>query len=160
MFQSFGESARIMTVIRRSKATDLPALFVIWRDAVRSTHTFLTEADIEFYSRQVRDQYLPSCSFWVAVGADDEPQGFMGMTGSKIDALFVHPAHHGQGIGRALIDHAASLSHNLTVDVNEQNEGACSFYGRLGFRRIGRSELDDSGRPFPLLHLARHGEPP
>jgi putative acetyltransferase len=39
--------------------------------------------------------------------------------------------------------------------VNEQNEGACAFYRKLGFRQVGRSELDDSGRPFPILHLAR-----
>ncbi len=77
------------------------------------------------------------------------------MTGSKIDALFIDPRRHGQGIGRALVDHAASLSSNLTVDVNEQNEGACAFYEKLGFRQIGRSELDGSGRPFPILHLAR-----
>jgi putative acetyltransferase len=28
------------------------------------------------------------------------------------------------------------------------------FYERLGFKRIGRSPLDDAGRPYPLLHLA------
>ena len=77
------------------------------------------------------------------------------MTGSKIDALFIDPAYQGQGVGRALVDHAASLSHGLTVDVNEQNEGACAFYRKLGFHQMGRSEFDDSGRPFPILHLAR-----
>jgi putative acetyltransferase len=146
-----------MSHIRPSTPADLPALFEIWHDAVRATHTFLTEADIAFYAQQVRDHYLPSCTFWVAAGPNDEPRGFMGMTGSKIDALFVHPVHHGLGTGRALVAHAASLGDHLTVDVNEQNEGACSFYRRLGFRQIGRSELDDSGRPFPILHLERRG---
>ena len=144
-----------MTSIRPSRQSDLPALFDIWHEAVRATHQFLSEQDIAFYAQQVRDAYLPSCPFWVAVGHDDEPRGFLGMTGAKIDALFIHPKHHGQGIGRALVDHAASISSNLTVDVNEQNEGACAFYKKIGFRQIGRSELDGSGRPFPLLHLAR-----
>ncbi len=144
-----------MMTIRSSKPSDLPVLFDIWHDAVRATHSFLSEKDIAFYAQQVRDAYLPSCPFWVAVGPDDTPRGFLGMTGGKIDALFIHPRHHGQGIGRALIDHAASISSHLTVDVNEQNEGACAFYTKLGFRRTGRSELDDSGQPFPLLHLAR-----
>ncbi|WP_134496689.1 acetyltransferase [Microvirga pakistanensis] len=144
-----------MTKIRPSRSSDVPALFTIWHDAVRATHSFLGEADIAFFAQQVRDSYLPSGSFWVAVGDDDEPQGFLGMTGSKVDALFIHPAHHGQGIGRALIDHAAALAGALTVDVNEQNEGACIFYKKIGFRQIGRSEFDDSGQPFPLLHLAR-----
>jgi putative acetyltransferase len=144
-----------MTTIRSSKPSDLPFLFDIWHAAVRATHTFLTEQDIAFYAEQVRDAYLPSCSFQVAVGDSDQPRGFLGMTGSKIDALFIDPAHHGQGIGRALVDHAASLSHGLRVDVNEQNQGACAFYRKLGFRQVGRSELDDSGRPFPILHLER-----
>jgi putative acetyltransferase len=144
-----------MTTTRPSNPSDLPFLFDIWHAAVRATHRFLTEQDIAFYAEQVRDTYLPSCRFRVAVGGDDRPRGFLGMTGSKIDALFIDPAHHGQGIGRALVDYAASLSDRLTVDVNEQNEGACAFYRKLGFRQVGRSELDDSGRPFPILHLAR-----
>lgn len=144
-----------MITIRPSKPSDLPALFTIWHDAVRATHTFLSEKDIAFYAEQVRDAYLPSCPFWVAVGSNDEPRGFLGMTGSKIDSLFIHPQHHGEGIGRALVGHAASLSQDLSVDVNEQNEGACAFYKKLGFCQIGRSELDDSGQPFPILHLAR-----
>jgi putative acetyltransferase len=144
-----------MITIRPSNPYDLPALFNIWYDAVRATHAFLSEDDIAFYAQQVRDAYLPSCPFFVAVGSDDEPRGFLGMTGSKIDALFIDPKHHGQGIGRALVNHAASISSSLTVDVNEQNEGACAFYEKLNFQRIGRSERDDSGKPFPILHLAR-----
>ncbi|MCB8821033.1 acetyltransferase [Microvirga rosea] len=144
-----------MILIRPSTPQDLPALFVIWKEAVSATHSFLTESDIAFYAEQVRDSYLPSQSFWVAVDSEGHPTGFMGMTGPKIDALFVHPSNHGQGIGRALVDHAASLEAGLLVDVNEQNEGACSFYGKLGFRQIGRSDLDDSGKPFPILKLER-----
>ncbi len=66
------------------------------------------------------------------------------------------PALHGQGLGRQLLDHVicADPSTAWTVDVNEQNPGATRFYERYGFVRIGRSELDASGRPFPLLHLA------
>ncbi|RDI59950.1 putative acetyltransferase [Microvirga subterranea] len=130
-------------------------MFTIWHEAVRATHTFLTDADIEFFATQVRDLYLPSQPFWVAVGNSDEPLGFMGMTDATIDSLFVHPAQHGRGIGTALVTHAASRADELMVDVNEQNEGACAFYRKLGFRQIGRSELDPSGKPFPILHLVR-----
>ena len=144
-----------MVAIRLSRPQDLPALFRVWENAVRATHSFLLEEDLVFYAREVRDQYLPAHRFWVATGVDDEPLGFMGMTGSKIDALFVDPSCHGRGIGRALVDHAASLAGDLTVDVNEQNGGARSFYEKLGFRRIGRSDLDEAGQPYPILHLAR-----
>ncbi|SEK81631.1 hypothetical protein SAMN05518856_10534 [Paenibacillus sp. OK003] len=33
------------------------------------------------------------------------------------------------------------------------NAGAARFYEKMGFVQMGRSELDGSGNPFPLLHL-------
>jgi len=44
-----------------------------------------------------------------------------------------------------------------TTDVNEQNSQAVGFYGKMGFKRTGRSPVDDQGRPYPLIHL-RHDE--
>ncbi|UKJ71879.1 acetyltransferase [Azospirillum brasilense] len=143
-----------MIPIRSSRPDDAPALFAVWLAAVRSTHDFLSEEDIGFYADLVRDQYLPSAALMVAVDGDDRPVGFLGMSGCRIDTLFVDPAWHGQGIGRALVAYALDSGQGLTVDVNEQNSAARAFYRRLGFREIGRSALDDSGRPFPLLHLA------
>ena len=37
--------------------------------------------------------------------------------------------------------------------MNEQNPQALGFYERLGFRPYKRTELDEQGRPFPLLYL-------
>lgn len=52
-----------------------------------------------------------------------------------------------------LLDHAARLKGALTVDVNEQNPEAVRFYEALGFELVGRSPVDDAGRPFPILHM-------
>jgi putative acetyltransferase len=41
------------------------------------------------------------------------------------------------------------------VNVNEQNAQAVGFYSRSGFVVVGRSELDDAGRPYPLLHMSK-----
>lgn len=126
----------------------------IWHRAVRATHRFLTEEDIAFYHEMVRGGALRGVELWVHLDDRYEPIGFIGLDGTKIEMLFVDPSRHGQGIGSRLIRHAQALKGNrLQVDVNEQNDGACSFYERLGFARTGRSELDGSGRPFPLLHL-------
>ncbi|WP_373371514.1 GNAT family N-acetyltransferase [Microvirga sesbaniae] len=77
----------------------------------------------------------------------------MGMTGAMIDALFVAPGQHGKGIGRLLVQYAREREGALTVDVNEQNEGARAFYRRLDFQELGRSERDGSGRSFLLIHM-------
>jgi len=37
--------------------------------------------------------------------------------------------------------------------LNEQNEQSLAFYLRLGFKVEGRSEVDSTGKPFPLLHM-------
>ncbi|RTE10228.1 acetyltransferase [Paenibacillus whitsoniae] len=127
----------------------------IWYRAVVRTHTFLTSAEIEFYHQIVRNGALEEVEIWIELNEDLEPIGFIGMDGSKIEMLFVDPDYHGCGTGRRLIKHVEALKGaNLRVDVNEQNDSAYGFYQRLGFVRIGRSELDSSGNPFPLLHLA------
>jgi putative acetyltransferase len=59
----------------------------------------------------------------------------------------------GRGVGRQLVRHARSLWPELTVDVNEQNDAARRFYAACGFVVAGRSELDEQGRPYPLLHM-------
>lgn len=143
-----------MIAIRPSRSGDAPRLFEIWRDAVAATHHFLAGEDRATIAGLVRDRYLPAAELWVATDASGRPLAFLGMTGAKVDALFVDPAAHGRGIGRALMDHARALAGGpLDVDVNEQNPGAVAFYERLGFRRTGRSPRDDDGRPYPLLHL-------
>jgi hypothetical protein len=45
------------------------------------------------------------------------------------------------------------------VDVSEQNTAARGFYEHLGFRVVGRSPLDPSGRPIPVLHMRRESRP-
>ena len=46
----------------------------------------------------------------------------------------------------------------LGIYVNEQNEQAVGFYKKVGFKVTGRSEVDDLGKPYPLLNLAYVGE--
>ncbi len=142
-----------MIRLRPSTAADVAANFAIWRGAVLATHHFLTPEDFATIEALVRDDYLPAAAFTVAVDADDRPLGFMGMTDAHIDALFVAPEAHGQGVGSALMAYARGLHPVLTVDVNEQNGGAVGFYHHRGFEAFGRSPTDDAGRPYPLLHL-------
>ncbi len=63
----------------------------------------------------------------------------------------------GCGVGRMLVKHALSMAPELTTNVNEQNEQAVGFYKKVGFKVTGRSEVDDLGKPYPLLNLAYVG---
>lgn len=141
--------------IRSSRSSDFPHTLDIWRSAVVATHDFLSAEDFAAIEEMVAAHYLPQAELWIAADDDDIALGFMGMTGAQIDSLFVHADGHGRGVGRALVEHAAGLHPVLTVDVNEQNISGAGFYARLGFVTIGRSPVDDDGRPYPLLHLRR-----
>jgi putative acetyltransferase len=103
---------------------------------------------------QVRD-YLASSEpeFWVLCDDSGVIRGFLGMSGSKMDSLFLAPEFQRRGAGRRLVLHAHALHGELTVDVNEQNVAARGFYEACGFVVAGRSEWDDQGRPYPLVHL-------
>lgn len=88
----------------------------------------------------------------------DQPVGFMLLSGQHMDALFIDPDVRGCGVGRMLVEHALSMAPELTTNVNEQNEQAVGFYKKVGFKVTGRSEVDDLGKPYPLLNLAYVGE--
>ena len=143
--------------IRPARAEDHPALVALWERSVRTTHDFLTEADIVALRPLVREALSDDAlELWVLTERADVPIGFMGLAGHDIAALFLEPARRGQGGGRRLVTHAQELRDgDLTVDVNEQNPAARGFYEALGFVVVGRSPLDDAGRPFPILHMRR-----
>jgi putative acetyltransferase len=124
----------------------------IWLRSVKATHTFLTEQDIHALLPEVRDVALAKLELWVLCSGE-RAIGFLGLSGSKVEALFLAPESLRLGGGRMLLDHARRLKGALTVDVNEQNAEAVRFYETCGFTVTRRSPVDSSGRPFPLLHM-------
>lgn len=141
-----------MIAIRSSRPEDGLRAVEIWRAAVDATHHFLTPESRAEIDLAVQD-FLPGTDMTLAVDEADRPIGFMIAGEGRMDALFVDPACHGRGVGRALVAHALAESPVLTTDVNEQNPAALAFYEHVGFVRTGRSETDDQGRPYPLIHL-------
>lgn len=146
----------------------LPSLVSCWRASVEATHTFLTPADIEHIAHYVPDAiksvaHLVVCfndgddsdGDGVNDGADNASNimGFIGVEGAQVEMLFIDPAFRGQGIGTKLLNYAIQTYHPTLVDVNEQNEQAVGFYLHYGFHLIGRSETDNAGDPFPILHM-------
>jgi putative acetyltransferase len=143
--------------IRRSRPGDVARVIEIWRGAVDATHDFLTAADREEIDAAAC-AYLVEASLWVVVDRTDRPTAFSAVTGSNMDALFVAAEARRMGLGSMLVRHALSLSPSLSTQVNEQNSPAMRFYLKLGFKPVRRDAHDDSGRPYPIVHLVRDDE--
>ena len=130
-------------------------LLEVWEASVRATHHFLSESDIQFFKPLVLQELFALEHLLCVRDLQGRLLGFVGVTGAKMEALFIDPSCHGAGVGRTLARHAVVELGATAVDVNEQNERAVAFYRRLGFEVEGRSELDGTGKPFPLLHMRR-----
>ncbi|AZS41813.1 putative N-acetyltransferase YjaB [Microbacterium oxydans] len=131
---------------------EYPALVAIWRSAVDATHDFLAEADRNAIEARLASDYFPAVALSVAE-REGRPVGFFGVLDGKLEMLFVDAAARGGGIGTVLLAHAIEERGVTAVDVNEQNVSAAGFYVHRGFEVVGRSETDEAGRLYPLLHL-------
>lgn len=139
--------------ISLADAADLPQIFTVWESAVRATHAFLAEADIQLLIPLVKEGLAHFGPIHYLRDADGLVVAFMGVEKAKIEMLFVHAAQRGRGAGRILTEYAIGELGARLVDVNEQNGQAIGFYAHLGFRPCGRSPLDSSGNPFPIIHM-------
>lgn len=126
-------------------------LVVIWEDAVRETHLFLSNNEVENIKTYV-PMALKNIETLLVAKIEDEV-GFIGVENSKIEMLFVAPKNHGQGIGRSLIEYVIKNYNIKQVGVNEQNPKAVGFYEHLGFKTYRRDEKDGQGNSYPILHM-------
>jgi putative acetyltransferase len=143
--------------VRPARPEDHEALLALWERSVRATHHFLTEDDITTLRPLVAQELAGTeIGWWVLVSGTDAPCGFLGYTPDRIEALFIDPAHRGQGGGTLLIEQAERLATGpLAVEANEQNPEAVGFYKAQGFQVVSRTDTDSGGRPFPLLQMRR-----
>lgn len=147
---------RPLTIRPYAPASDLDRCMTIWRKASEVGHPFLAPSMLDADAALVREKYMPAADILVAV-IGGEVSGFIALLGSFIGGLFVDPSRHGQGIGKALVLEARRGQPILDVDVYEANADARAFYARLGFKKNGRRERDDQGRPLPLIALRLGG---
>lgn len=141
-------------VIEPAIKHDYPELIMIWEAAVRATHHFLKEEDLQLFKQLIFDQYFDAVDLYVAKDENGRLLGFMGIVEHHLEMLFVHPDAHGKGLGKQLLNDAVNKLGVTHVDVNEANEKALQFYLHFGFEQFKRSETDGMGKPYPILHLA------
>tara|TARA_A100000171_G_scaffold51216_1_gene64876 strand:- start:1723 stop:2160 length:438 start_codon:yes stop_codon:yes gene_type:complete len=132
---------------------EFPAIVDVWEASVRATHHFLKEEDILYFKPLILNEYLKAVDLRCVRNSNNNIIGFLGVAEQNIEMLFIHPDARGKGIGKILTQYAIRTLHSSKVDVNEDNEQAVGFYQNMGFKIIGRSELDGTGKPYPILHM-------
>ena len=141
-----------------AEITDRPPQLVeqlleVWERSVRATHLFLSAGEIEEIKSYVPQALREVPRVIVAWREDGTPAGFMGVDGQKLEMLFLAPEERGRGLGRELVRYGVERFGVREVTVNEQNPQARGFYERMGFCVCRRSELDEQGRPYPILDM-------
>ncbi len=139
-------------MIVSAKVKDYPEIVNVWELSVRATHDFLPEEYLQEI-KQLLPSLLPHVRLFVWRHEDGTIKGFTGVAEQKMEMLFIHPESRGQGIGRQLAHFCIYQLNADQVDVNEQNEQAVNFYKKMGYKLIGRKDLDSMGRPFPILEM-------
>ena len=124
-----------------------------WESSVRATHDFLSEEDIMLIKPYVKEGAKHVGKFLCVRDEEKTIKAFMGIEDFKIEMLFVSDKCRGKGIGKSLVEYAVKTLNVNYVDVNEQNPQALGFYEHVGFEVFKKSEFDEQGNPFPILHM-------
>ncbi len=128
-------------------------LIDVWEKAVRSSHHFLSEEDLNYYRPLIRDIYFDAVDLYVL--RNPNVAAFMGLSEDMVEMLFVLPSEQGKGYGSALLNFAFEEKRIRKIDVNEQNTTAYQFYINRGYHAVSRDEVDADGKPYPIIHLER-----
>ena len=134
---------------------DIDEILATWESAVRATHDFLSEKDIISIKPQVEEGLKYVENLLCVRDENNVIKAFMGVDNFKIEMLFVNNDSRGKGIGKKFVKYTLEKLKVRYVDVNEQNPEAFGFYKHLGFQVFERSEFDEQGNPFPILHMKR-----
>ncbi|PIF44588.1 putative acetyltransferase [Chryseobacterium sp. 52] len=139
--------------IRLAQAEDYPRIMEIWESAVQATHDFLAEADFMYFKEAIPGDYLPNLEVYLII-ENDKSEGFASVADGNLEMLFIHNDTRGKGYGKKLYEFMKEKTGLTKVDVNEQNPQAIGFYEKMGFKKIGRSEKDGSGKDYPIIHMS------
>lgn len=131
----------------------LESLLNIGEASVRTTHLFLSDVEINQIKKYVPQAFSDVERLTAAADASGKPVAFMGVTGERLEMLFVAPEVRGTGIGKQLLLHGIESYGVREVTVNEQNPQAIGFYEHMGFATYKRTDFDKEGNPYPLLYM-------
>lgn len=147
-------AVRIIDIHERTSEL-ISQLTGVWEQSVKATHLFLSESEIAEIKLCIPMALQDIAHLIVVENEDGYPVGFIGIENQTIEMLFISPEYRGKGIGKKFIQYGIEMFSINEVTVNEQNPQAIGFYEHMGFAAYKRTDLDEQGRPYPLLYMER-----
>lgn len=149
-------------VLRVATPSDAPLLTALGRRLFEDTFApHNTPEDMAIYlaeafgeAKQRAELLEPGATWWIAEDASGEPAGYVrlrmgaGHPGvqanrpAEVSRLYADRAHHGRGVGAALLARCIAEARRQGADVLwlgvwEHNVRAIAFYEKTGFRTVG-----------------------
>jgi ribosomal protein S18 acetylase RimI-like enzyme len=156
--------------IIKATADYIDALTQLHIDGLKQSYAHIATQD--YFDTLTHESYAKKWQKWIddpesltalALNEHDVPVGLMvygrlrtpppgsssirPLYGREIYGLYVNAEHQQQGIGRALLSHAAShfiteKQKSMCLWVMEKNRAACGFYDAMGAKRCGKKMTD------------------
>lgn len=128
-------------------------LLEVWESSVRATHNFLSNEEILEIKKYVPEALSGISHLIIKTNEDENPIAFMGIENNKLEMLFIAPKYRGKGVGKKMLLYGIENYGVNDLAVNEDNPLAKGFYEHMGFKVYERHELDDQGKPYPVLYM-------
>ena len=130
-------------MIRTYRESDLPVVMEIWLGTNIKAHSFISK-EYWISNYEMVKKVLPNAELYVY--EDDDTKlidGFIGLTDSYIEGLFVKDIAQSKGLGKQLLDYVKRIKSTLCLSVYQENIRAVHFYQREQFQ-IQSENIDDN----------------
>jgi putative acetyltransferase len=139
----------VSIVLRPYRDADLEIVINLWRRAWDAAMPEINFGDrLDWWRERWTGALLPQNIVTIAE-TDDRMIGFVVIDSNSgyLDQIVVDPSSWGSGVAKKLLAEARKISpNNVTLDVNQSNLRAISFYEREGFVRTGEGNNPISGK--------------
>lgn len=130
-------------MIRKLQEADIDRVAEIWLDTNIRAHFFIAASYWRDHFEAVKGLLLQTDVY--VYEEQNKIQGFVGISGTYIEGLFVWPEAQSRGIGKELLDFVKRIHKSLHLSVYQKNSRAVAFYQKENFA-VQREEIDaDTG---------------
>ncbi len=132
-------------MIRMFRESDLSAVMRIWLDTNMKAHYFIPKEYWKSNCEKVKESLRKA---EVYVHEDDVTSlidGFIGLTDSYIEGIFVKETAQSKGIGKQLLGYVKNIKSNVSLSVYQKNIRAVHFYQREQFQIQSEAVDDNTG---------------